>query len=43
MTMLFAAVHEFVIGPKRTFGEHRSMSAIGGRADMAMNGPNLCF
>jgi hypothetical protein len=30
----FAAVHESAIGTKRTFGECRSMSAFGGKADI---------
>ena len=34
MKMLFAAMHEFAIGTKRTYRVALQMSAIGGKADM---------
>jgi hypothetical protein len=34
MRMLFAAVHESVVGPKRTFERQQLVSAIGGKADI---------
>jgi hypothetical protein len=31
------------IGTKRTFGERQSMSAFGGKADIEISEPNVCF
>ena len=36
MKRWFAAVHESAIGSKRTFRLRRGMSAIGGKADIAI-------
>jgi hypothetical protein len=36
--MLFAAVHESAIGPKRTWASALHMSAFGGKADMTSCG-----
>ena len=37
----FAAVHESAIGTKRTWRSHSTMSAIGGKADMASTRVNV--
>ena len=41
ITILFAALHESAIGPKRTSLAAAHMSAFGGRADMAVGGNTL--
>src|ERR1700751_4474165 len=39
----FAAAHESASGTKRTFRSRSAMSAIGGKADMAIDRGNVCF
>ena len=41
--MLFAALHEFAYGTKRTYRVALHMSAFGGKADMALASQNICF
>ena len=41
--MVFAAVHEFAFGTKRTFRERVPMSAFGSKADMVQTRLNVCF
>jgi hypothetical protein len=38
MTMLFAAVHESLLGTKRTWPDVRLESAVGGRAEVEFRG-----
>jgi hypothetical protein len=41
--MLFVAVHESAIGPKRTRAGALHMSALGRKADMHLSAENVCF
>ena len=41
--MLFVAVHESAIGTKRTWRGLLSMSAFGGKVDMALCGANVRY
>jgi hypothetical protein len=43
MKLLFAAVHESVIGTKRTSYSRCRMSAFGGKADIAVSDLHVCF
>jgi hypothetical protein len=41
MMMLFAAVHESVVGTKRTYRDGPATSAVRGRTDLAQTQPEV--
>jgi hypothetical protein len=41
--MLFAAVHESVVGTKRTWRDVRVESAFGGKAEVGLRGRQVSF